>query len=106
MSYSLGPNEGWIAVRRNRLALALFAVLTPDLQNKAVLEFAHLVDSGFVPEAADILTGPGWPVRERLLSRLAHVDELYREQFAKAVYQLGYDVSVPGVKPFGFRPWR
>jgi len=106
ISYGVGPNEGWVAVIRNRLAVALFAELTPELQSKATSEFAHLVDSGFVAEAADILTGPGWPVRARLVSSLATVDTVNREQFAKTVYRLGYDISVPGVKPFGFRPWR
>lgn len=106
MSYALGPNEGWIAAIRNRLALALFPALTFDLQNEAVSEFANLVDSGFVTEAAHILTGPGWSLRARLLPALAGTDDVYREQFAKAVYQLGYDISVPGVKPFGYRPWR
>src|SRR6185312_11066251 len=45
MSYALGPNEGWIAVKRSRLALAAFPGLTPTLADSAVAEFSGLVRS-------------------------------------------------------------
>jgi hypothetical protein len=105
MSYLLGPSEGWIAVRRNRLAVAIFSQLPPDIAENSVAEFARLVDSNFFSEAADILTGPGWPVRDRLLAGLKDVTDVNREIFAKTVYRLGYDVSVPGVDRQDFRPW-
>jgi hypothetical protein len=105
MSYSLGPNEGWVAVRRNRLAIAIFGQLPPDIAESAVAEFARLVDSNFFSEAADILTGPGWLVRDRLLAGLKDVTDVNREIFAKTVYRLGYDVAVPGVDRQHFRPW-
>jgi len=105
MSYALGPNEGWIAVRRNRLALAVFPQLTPELREHALVEFARLVDSNFIAEAADILTGPGWPIRGQLLPRLRDVADVNRQIFAKRVYRLGYDVVVPGVERPEFRPW-
>lgn len=106
MSYSEGPNEGWVAVKRNRQALAIFSQLSPDLQGEAISEFAGLVRSGFIAQAADILVGPGWPVRKRLLSGLRDAPQIQRERLGKTVYSLGYDVSIPGVKQSPLRPWR
>jgi hypothetical protein len=105
MSYLLGPNEGWIAVRRNRLALAFFSALPPDVAANAVSEFARLVGSNFFAEAANILEGPGWPIRDTLLSGLKDVDEPNRQSFAKIVYKLGLDVLVPGIERPDWRPW-
>lgn len=105
MSYLLGPNEGWIGVKRNRFALAIFSALPPDLAEDAVNEFARLVDSRFIAESADILVGPAWSIRDTLLPRLKDVDEVSRQAFAKAVYRLGYDVSVPGIERPDWRPW-
>jgi hypothetical protein len=106
MSYRTGPNEGWVAIKRNRLALALFGQLTIDLQQQAIAEFARLVDSNFLQVAADNLTGPGWPVRDRLVGALSSTDVVKREQFAKLVYRMGYDIKVPGVERPEFRPWQ
>jgi len=105
MSYLTGPDEGWIGVKRNRLALSVFPQLPSDVANEAVAEFAHLIDSQFIPEMADILVGPGWPIRGTLLAGLNAVELVNRERFAKTVYRLGYDITVPGVKRRGQRPW-
>jgi hypothetical protein len=96
-SYRLGPNEGWIALRRNRFALALYSQLPPDLQGTAVDEFVQLLDSGFYDETAATLTGPGWPLRGILLPRLKEVDIRRREVFAKLLRRQDYDVDIPGV---------
>jgi len=105
MSYFLGPNEGWISVKRNRFALAIFSALPSNIAEDAVSEFARLVDSGFLAESADILVGPGWSIRDTLLPRLKDVDEVNRKAFAKIVYRRGYDVSVPGIERPDWRPW-
>jgi hypothetical protein len=105
MSYLLGPSEGWIAVKRNRIALALFPQLSSDLAEDAKAEFVRLVESRFYSEAADILIGPGWAIRNTLLPRLKNATELDRQLFARTVYQLGYDIVVPGVEPREQRPW-
>src|SRR5216683_4965506 len=39
MSYDLGPYEGWIAIKRNGVALAAFPALTSDLAERAIFEF-------------------------------------------------------------------
>jgi hypothetical protein len=105
LAYSLGPNEGWVAVRRNRLALAMYERLTPDLAEAALAEFAGILASGFHVEAMGNLTGPGWPVRDKLLARLKDVPERKREDFAKALYAQGFDVQVPGIPRTEARPW-
>lgn len=105
MSYSTGPNEGWIAVKRNRFALAIYKSLSTDLAENAVSEFGHLVESNYFDATADILEGPGWPIRDILLSGLKDVDEISRQTFAKVIYRRGLDLSVPGVDRPEWRPW-
>ncbi len=105
MSYSVGPNEGWVAVKRNRFALAIFPSLTPDTSKNAVDEFSRLVGSNYLGAAADILEGPGWPIRETLLAGLKDVDEVNRQSFARLIYRRGFDLMVPGVERPDWRPW-
>lgn len=98
MSYQSGPNEAWIALRRNPVALGNFASLPSDLAERALSEFVGLVQSGLFDNAANILAGPGWPIRQQLLSRLAPLDEDHREAMARALARKDLDgVSVPGV---------
>jgi hypothetical protein len=105
MSYRLGPGEGWIAARRNRFAMSLFEQLPADLAEMAINEFVGLLDSGFYWVTLDIFTGPGWPIRDRILPRLSGVSEGYRTSFAKGLYARGYDVDVPGIDRPEPRPW-
>jgi hypothetical protein len=70
MSYRQGPNEGWVMTARNHLALAMFPSLPPDLAERALKEFARLLEPEFVAVAVDNFTGPGWPMRERLLNEI------------------------------------
>lgn len=105
MSYALGPNEGWIAVKRNRFGLAVFERLPPDLAEMTLREFVSLVDGGFVRDAAAIFAGPGWRIRDRILPRLEQVSDANRKDFAKALYDGGYNVDVPGTERPDPRPW-
>jgi hypothetical protein len=107
MSYALGPSEGWIAVRRSRLALAIFSALPPDIAESAINEFVGLVDSWLSVAAVDLLAGPAWPIRHILLPRLADLKEPVRRDFAKMLFDRGLeDVPVPGVEPSSSRPWQ
>jgi hypothetical protein len=105
MSYSVGPNEGWVAVKRNRFALAMYTALSPVLADSVVNEFSRLVESNYFSAAATILEGPGWPIREVLMSGLKNADEISRETFAKIIYRRGIDLAVPGVERPDWRPW-
>lgn len=103
-SYLVGPREGWIALRRNRMALAVFLLLSRAMQDRVVSEFADMVDAELTELAASNLTGIGWGYRERLLASLEHVDILPREIFAKRLARDGVKVNVPGVD-VNERPW-
>ena len=43
MSYIVGPNEGWVAVLRNYVAISYFSELPKDMEDAAVTEFKDLV---------------------------------------------------------------
>jgi hypothetical protein len=106
MSYELGPNEGWIAVRRSPLALSAFLSLPDGLAARVLTEFVGLVRSGLYFDAANILAGAGWPVHDKLLASLVKVDEGGRRRFAKALESKDLDgVVVPGVEERPSRPF-
>lgn len=106
MSYHLGPHEGWVAVRRNGIAISHFQELPPDLADAAVTEFRDLVVSGYFNTAAKILVGPGWPIHETLLHRILDVPIEARRRLALAASGLGHDIEVPGVERPEPRPWQ
>ena len=108
MSYELGTNEGWIAVMRNRLALALYPELPPDLAEAATSEFLGLVRSELYDAAADTIAGPGWPIRDVLLTRLRELSERNRRDFAAVLNrrELEEDVPIPGIDLPPRRPWQ
>ena len=105
MSYRLGPNEGWIALRRNVFALAIYNILPSDLQVLVLAEFASLVNSGFLKQALTNLKGPGWPLREALLSELLGTKLAMRQYFYKMLRADGFDLEIPGVERREFRSW-
>ncbi len=97
-SYDFGPHEGWVALRRNRLALAAFPLLPDGLSARAVAEFAGFVRWGLVREAADLVEGPGRALRSRLYTALGDLKDDRRRAFARELYRRDLDdVPVPGV---------
>lgn len=107
MSYALGPNEGWIAAKRNKIALAHYANLPRDLADYAVVEFVSMVRSQLYEEAKDVIAGPGWPNRHLLLLQLKDLNENTRRIFSRVLYDKGLDdVPVPGIETRPQRPWR
>jgi hypothetical protein len=97
MSYMFGPNEGWINLKRNRFAFAVFRQLPPEVARRVLDEFVTLIKNDFYKEAVAIFTGPAWTVRDQVLARLAGLGERRREAFAKELYAQDYDVDVPGI---------
>jgi hypothetical protein len=104
MSYRLGRFEGWIAAKRVDFALRAFGDLPSDLSDQVVDEFAHLLDSWFVTETVTALTGPGWPIRDRLLAGLSKVGQVQRRALAREMLRRGFRVDVPGIE-LEPRPW-
>ena len=106
MSYAQGRHEGWIALRRNLMAVPLLPLLPADLARDVVSEFRNLVTSGYTAGAAEILTGPGWPQRDVLLSAIADAPDDDKRHLDDAIYNLGFDAPIPGLPPHGSRPWK
>ena len=105
MSYRLGPNEGWIALRRSRYGLAAYEFVAPPTREAVLNEERALLDAGFVREVADNLTGPGWPIRDRVLARLAAAKAENRALLARILRRDGYEIAVPGIALEEPRPW-
>jgi hypothetical protein len=64
------------------------------------------VRSGFHWQAAGLLEGPGWAVRNQLVNRLSTVDLADRRVFAKALADKGIEgLVIPGVEPRPSRPF-
>ncbi|MCK1550844.1 hypothetical protein IVB11_17725 [Bradyrhizobium sp. 177] len=103
-SYLAAPREAWIALRRNRLGLAVFPMLEEPVRNNVVSEFAGLLDSGFPEEAAANLVSTGWPHRKILLASLEPVDFANRQTLSKLLAAQGLKLEVPGIQPSD-RPW-
>jgi hypothetical protein len=99
MSYRLGPNEGWIAIKRSPVVFANFAMLPGDLEANAINEFLGLVRSEMYREAIAILSGPAWQVRNVILPRLESLPRRNREMFARVASDSGLTISVPGIEP-------
>ncbi|MCS3765059.1 hypothetical protein [Bradyrhizobium centrosematis] len=104
-SYARGPHEGWIALKRNAKALAVFASLDSDQQAVVCREFAELVDSNFSEVSANNLKTVGWAHRERLLTALINVDILSKKKLYNELASDGVKLAIPGVN-VDERPWR
>jgi hypothetical protein len=105
MSYRLGPNEGWIALKRSWAALSVYPQLPPDIAGAAIDEFAGLLSTGLYSQAAAILEGPGWKTHDQLLDHIKSVSLRNRQALANIIYRDGYYAEVPGVPRPDPRPW-
>jgi hypothetical protein len=100
MSYDLGPYEGWIALKRNPIALAAFPALPNDLAERGISEFVGLVRWGLVADASAIAAGTAPQLRSILFARLKDLNYEQRRAFARAIYGREIDdVPVPGIAP-------
>ncbi|MCJ9729720.1 hypothetical protein [Bradyrhizobium sp. PRIMUS42] len=104
-SYAFGPCEGWIVLRRNRMALGAFRLLSTSRQKTVVSEFASVVDAGFIEEAAANLISSGWLHRDSLLEGLTTVGQREREALARRLSRDGIRVNITGFETEE-RPWR
>jgi hypothetical protein len=106
MSYRVGPNEGWVSLRRNRIAIAVYPGLPSDLKQAATDEFVQLVKSDLITDAADILAGPGRPVSSMLLARLQGIEEKKLRFLAMLLAAKGFDDAIPGLETSSRLPWQ
>jgi hypothetical protein len=94
-SYRLGPNEGWIALKRNPVAFAKLRRARRTIC-AALTEFVRIVEMGTIDDAMKIFVGPAWDQRELVLSRMDQVS--HGKKFQAALTNAGYDVLVPGTR--------
>ena len=106
LSYQLGPNEGWIGIKRSPLAFNVFESLPPDLAEATISEFLGLLNSAFFRQTAEIFAGPAWRVKDRILARLNEVRPSNRQIFARLLFEDGFAIEIPGVIQRDQRPWR
>ncbi|RXG85177.1 hypothetical protein EAS61_36970 [Bradyrhizobium zhanjiangense] len=104
-SYATGPHEGWVSLRRNRLALSAFPKLSEAVQSAVISEFEEMVDADFIEDAALNLIGTGWQHREQLLAALGSADIASRQSLHKRLAADGIKLNMPGIA-FDERPWR
>jgi hypothetical protein len=106
LSYALSPNEEWIALWRNSLALSIFSQLPADLANDALAEFIKLVNTEeLYSQTVKIFAGLTPAVQGRIVAKIGAVKTLPRQIFARMLYDDGIDVDIPGFrKPE--RPWQ
>src|SRR5215471_16368048 len=97
-SYRLGPNEGWIALKRNPVAFANFDELPDDLRRIVIQEFVRIVEMGTIDDAVKIFVGPAWDNRELILSQMDQIPLPQRQKLQAALTGAGYDVLVPGTR--------
>jgi hypothetical protein len=106
MSYLSAPNDAWIAVKRNPIALGVFSSLPIELADQVLSEFTGLVVSGLYQVAANILARSELTVRERLLGEIVHLSDANRKGLAKALESSTQNgIVVPGVDERPSRPY-
>jgi hypothetical protein len=97
-SYRLGPNEGWIALKRNPVAFMKFGQLPADLRDTVVREFLGILEMGLYDDAVKILTGPAWNQKDLVFSQLDRIARRHRQGLANGLAAAGYDATVPGTE--------
>jgi hypothetical protein len=98
-SYRLGPNEGWIALMRNRIAFENFQKLPSDLTKIAINEFTALVENKFYEPAADIFISSTRAEQKLILTKMEHISTENRRVFANILHNRGYNVPILGIAP-------
>jgi hypothetical protein len=93
MSYSLGPYEGWIAERRNVIALQDFVLHRSDVAKLTVREFISLANSNLSTRAATIFTESSFFVQSLLRQHFEEIPEPQRRSFLKAIEEQGPDFN-------------
>jgi hypothetical protein len=106
LSYMLGPNEGWIALWRNHLAVTIFEQLPDDLKNDALDEFVKLVATERLYRETAAIFGQAAPVvRGLIIQRLGNIAALPRQIFVKVLYEKGLAQGIPEAWMEHAKPW-
>jgi hypothetical protein len=85
MSYDTSPNEAWIAIRRNIVAVPLMSVAPPRLQLQILSEFQQLIRNGFQDEAARSYLNASAAIRSLLQPRIEQLDPSSQKRMVDAI---------------------
>lgn len=89
LSYKTSPDEAWIAIRRNFVAVPIVQLLPEALSQGVLSEFQQLIRDGFEAEASRSFLRATGPVRSLLQARVEGLDEPRQEAFWKAFKNVG-----------------
>jgi hypothetical protein len=89
LSYETSPDEAWIAIRRNFVAVPIVQLLPEALKQEVLSEFQQLIRDGFEAEASRSFLRATGPVRSLLQARVERLDAPRQEAFWKAFRKVG-----------------
>lgn len=89
MSYETSPDEGWVTIRRNNVAVPLLLVFPEPLKEKALSDFQRLVKGGFNEEAGRLYQGASPPIRSLLQASVEQLESYRQKSFWDAVHRVG-----------------
>lgn len=104
-SYQFAPREPWISVRRNPVAMAIYARLPASVQDSVRTEFRDLVGAQLYGSAMETLLLAKADIRDQLLAGLSPLNDVTRNGFARALRSNRVEGTVPGLDPVPDRPW-
>lgn len=104
-SYAFAPREGWLAAQRNRLILQRFSLMPPDLRDRALVEFADLMEGRFIDETVATFMSVKPALQAELIGRTKGVSVLWQTKFQQALKRFGIEVRMPGIAEKPDRPW-
>jgi hypothetical protein len=88
MSYETSPNEAWISIRRNMVAIPLVLTAPEPLRQKMLFEFQQLIRYGFAEEAARSYLAASGSIRSLLQAQIAELDPGRQKVFSDTLQRL------------------
>jgi hypothetical protein len=85
MSYETSPNEAWISIRRNLVAMPLVLVAPEPTRQKIINEFQLLMRNGFFDVAARAYLGAPEAARSLLQKQIEQFDGSMQKAFSDAL---------------------
>lgn len=88
MSYEISPNEAWISIRRNNVAVPLLLVFPEHLREEALLDFQRLVRGYFQEEAARLYLGASPQIRLLIQASIDKLEPYRQKAFWDTVHKI------------------
>ena len=88
MSYETSPNEAWISIRRNNVAIPLLLVLPERLKEEALTDFRRLMNGDFREEAARLYLAASQAIRPLLQASIEKLEADRQKVFWETVYRI------------------